>query len=39
VGARNEEQVNDLTAAARIRLIESELSLIESVAELAGKAA
>jgi len=39
VGARNEEQVNDLTAAAGIHLTESELSLIESVAELAGKAA
>jgi aryl-alcohol dehydrogenase-like predicted oxidoreductase len=37
VGARNAEQVNDLTAAAGIRLTESELSLIESVAELAGQ--
>lgn len=36
VGARNDEQVNDLTAAAGIHLTESELSLIESVAELAG---
>jgi len=37
VGARNDEQVNDLTAAAGIRLNEAELSLIESVAELAGQ--
>jgi len=37
VGARNVEQVDDLTAAAGIRLTESELSLIESVAELAGQ--
>jgi aryl-alcohol dehydrogenase-like predicted oxidoreductase len=37
VGARNAEQVDDLTAAAGIRLTESELSLIESVAELAGQ--
>ena len=36
VGARNAEQVNDLTAAAGIRLSESELAFIESVAELAG---
>jgi aryl-alcohol dehydrogenase-like predicted oxidoreductase len=37
VGARKPEQVDDMVAAASVRLTESDLMEIEAVEELAGR--
>ena len=37
VGARRPEQVDDVRAAAEVQLTESDISVVESVTELAGR--